>query len=119
MGDCPGAGSGDWRDYEQRSLEEQRDDRIREARLWISRRRFEIVRIGTPQDGEHFVNYKIKEDCGFHWFVPDGHYVKNSDRKILKAEYEQLYGSTKMIPLNFDGNYIYYVVKRKKVKENP
>ena len=116
MGDCPGAGSGDHRDYDHRSLEEQRDDSIAEARRWITRRRFEVVKIDVPEEGEYFVNYEIKErhigDCSFHWFVPDGNYVKESDRKILKAECEQLYGSTEMIPLNFNKKYRYYIVQK-------
>ena len=117
MGDCPGAGSGDWRDYEQRSLSEQRDARIEKIHAWIKRRKFEIVRIGIPKNGEYFVNYEIKDrdigDCNFHWFIPDGAYVKDSDRKILKAEYEQIYGFNKTVPLNFNNKYRYYVVKKK------
>ncbi len=116
MGDCPGAGSGDWRDYDHRSIKEQKDDRIAEARKWIKNEGFEVKRIGVPEDGEYFVNYKITKrdigDCSFYWFVPDGHYVKKNDRKILKAEYTPLYGTDEMVT-NFDKKYRYYIVNKR------
>lgn len=115
MGDCPGAGSGDWRDYEQRSLEEQRSDRIAEARKWIKNQGFEVVKIDIPKDKEYFVNYKIDKGCSYYWFVPDGHYIKEGDRRILQAEYVSLYGTSKMVA-NFDEKYRYYIVKSIKVK---
>ncbi len=109
MGHCPGAGSGDPRDYDHRSLEEQRSDRYRKAMNWIEKKGFKFVRKGTPEHGEYFVNYDTSRDC-FH-FVPHGKYREKSERKILKAECTQIFGSTKMTPLNFNSNCDYFVVE--------
>ncbi len=98
MGDCSGAGSGDWRDYEQRSSKQIEDDEYREFKNWVSRKRFIIEAWRIPVEGEYFVSDKDSR----------------SDRKILKAECEQLYGSTKMVPLNFNEKYKYYIVKKRK-----
>lgn len=51
-------------------------------------------------------------DCMFHWFVPDGNYVEEPDRQILKAEYTQIFGSLEILPLNFDRRYRYYIVEK-------
>lgn len=122
MPNCPGAGSGDWRDYNQKSSEELRDDNIASAMRWIEKKGFNFVRIGVPAQGKYFVNYKITErhieDCQFHWFVPDGNYITENDRKILRAEYSQLYGSLKEIPINFNGKYNYCIVERKKLRKS-
>ena len=96
MGDCPGAGSGDWRDYEQRSSKQIEDDEYKDFKRWVSRKRFEIVKWRVPVEGEYF--------------VPDD---EVREREILKAECCLLYGTTKMVPLNFDDNRKYYVVKKK------
>ena len=105
MGDCPGAGSGDPRDYDHRSFEEQRADSIRKDRAWVSRNGWKFVRLGTPQDGEFFVDYRIITEGNHYYFTSE-------ERKVLKAEYTQLYGSTEMVPLNFDGKYRYYIVEK-------
>ncbi len=110
MGDCPGSGSGDPRDYDHRSLEEQKSARYRKAMNWIEKKGFKLVRKGTPEHGEYFVNYNASRDC--FQFVPHGKYGE-AERKILKAEYEQLYGTIKMIPLNLNSNWVYFVVEKK------
>lgn len=94
--------------------EQERKVRYRKAIKWINDKGFEVDRVGIPERGEYFVNYKIEEDCSYYWFVPDVYYVKKSERKILKAEYAQVFGTLEMIPMNFDGKYEYFVVKKTK-----
>ena len=122
MPDCPGAGSGDPRDYEHRSLEEQRSDRIAKVKEWIRKQGVEVERLGVPKDGEYFINYPIEGrigDCSFYWFVPDGNFVKESERRILQAEYTPIFGIIDEFVTNFDKRYRYYVVKHKqKVEES-
>lgn len=117
MGDCPGAGSGDPRDYDRRSTEQIRDANIAKVHRWIKKKGFEKIEIGYLKKGDYFVNYPIDEkyirDCQFYFFEKDS-------RKILKAEVALLYGTTKVVPLNFNAKYRYYIVKRKSKKSlNP
>jgi len=102
----------DWNytgDYDDRTPDEIRSDNITKARKWIGKKGFEVVRVGTPQKGEYFVNYEIGEDDQFYWFVTD-------HRKILQAEYTPLYGMNEMVT-NFDDKYRYYIVKHRRPKK--
>lgn len=92
------------RERDHRSMDEIREDNITKAIKWIKERDFEVIRVGTPKDREFFVNYEIKEDCWYYFFMTE-------DRKILQAEYTQLYGADEMVT-NFDERYRYYVVKK-------
>ena len=97
MGDCPGAGSGDWHDYEQRLQHEIERDEYHAFGRWTSKKGFKIDRWDYPKKGELF----CPNDSPMY-----------DERKILIAETKQLFGTNEEIPMNFEERK-YYILKKK------
>lgn len=98
MPDCPGAGSGDWRDYDQGdSVDCSKQDKYQGFKRWAKNRGFQIKVWGFPSEGDYF--------------VPDDE-APAAKREISQATYSQLYGTTEMIPANFDAYKKYYVLEK-------
>jgi hypothetical protein len=90
--------------YNGQTDDQLRNNLIRKAREWIQEQGYKVLDIGIPKDGQYFVNYPIRDDGWLSNFF-------DSPRKVLRAEYTQLYGTT-VIETNFNKNCRYYIVAK-------